>query len=115
MSAFYQIEVVQGESWNRTIPYCDAAGAPIDLSGKEVTFTVRKYHRDATPQFQLSVGSGITIGGAGNNEIGVQVTQAQNELPPGPYVFELRVNEAAGGEPGTSLLRGPYRVLAGAG
>lgn len=111
MSAFYQIEVVQGEAFTTTIPYCDINGDPIDLSSASASLVVRKYHRDAEPQFVLSIGSGITVGGVDNNELVIVVSGGQNERDPGPYVWELRVT--IGGVP-KSLLRGPYKILAGA-
>lgn len=110
--AFFQIEVVQGETWTTTVPYCDAAGDPIAVD--DAVFVVRRFPRDSAPVFSLGVGSGITIGGAGSNEITPIVTGAQNELEPGRYTFELRISGPSGSEPFTSLLSGPYVVLPGA-
>lgn len=69
-----------------TFPVYDSTGVPFSLVYEDFQFIVKSYAGDRANQISLTVGSGITLVG---NEIRIDVTATQTNLPPAEYYWEL--------------------------
>lgn len=105
-----KIEVRRGSSLTFTATITDAAGNPISLLGHSARLAVRDSELATAQLLLLQVGSGITIQGAGNNQLLVEFTPANTRaVPAGDKVFAFE-RESPGGVV-TPVFAGPYVSL----
>lgn len=69
--------------------FLDASGNPIDVSAYSLALYIKEYAGARTNVIALTVGSGLTIGGAGNNEATAAFTVANTNINEGEYFLEL--------------------------
>ncbi len=80
----------RGDTWSQrlTIVQDDGSDTPYDLSGADIILQAKTDPDIDTSVLSLSVGAGITIGGADNNEISITSVV---DVEPGEYVYDLQV------------------------
>lgn len=102
----YDIVINQGASFRVQPVLRDAAGTLIDLSGADARMQIRRsVAYGGSSLASLTVGSGITLGGAAGT-ITIDLTPAQTSaLPPGAHVYDLELVDSAGSV---------FRILEGA-
>lgn len=92
----------------RTIIVQDDDGNPIDLSGEDLIFVVENTDRELV--FSKTSGAGITVGGAGNNEVTVAYTRTDTAVEnEGKHEYALRSNTAEELE-GKGWGAGPFAI-----
>lgn len=64
-------------------------GSAHDISSYDFELIVKKIPQAGQNVFKLTVGSGLTIGGAGNNELTIEITAAQATVNPNVYFWRL--------------------------
>lgn len=74
------------------IIFKDGAGDPFNISAIDFRFRVQRFNE--LPIFTLGIGTGLTIGGAGSNELTVAIPVANNNAIATNYFYEL-INETA--------------------
>lgn len=67
----------------------DADGAAINISAFEFELNIKEYAGARGNKIALTVGSGLTVGGSGNNELTAAFTVANTNINEGEYFFEL--------------------------
>lgn len=72
-----------------TITFVDAAGGAVDISGEDFELPVYKRPQSTIPEFTMTVGSGLTVGGAGSNELSIAPTALQATVRPDTYFWRL--------------------------
>jgi hypothetical protein len=85
-------EIYQGSYWSRWFIYKDNNGNPIDLTGWTVKMDIRT-KKGGDLLYSLSVGSGVTNGGA-NGTITFTLTIAQTTTLKGSPVYDLVMTNA---------------------
>lgn len=73
----------------RVITFVDESGAAYDISSLDFKLFVFKRQNTTQKLFTLSIGSGLTVGGAGSNELTIEITAAQADQIPGTYFYRL--------------------------
>jgi hypothetical protein len=63
------LEYYQNSELPLVVAVTDSDGNPVDLSGKAIVLHIKYYKSDTATLAALTVGSGIAIGGASNNEL----------------------------------------------
>jgi len=71
------------------LTFLNSAGAAYNISSLNFEIPVFKRPQSTTPQFTLSVGSGLTVGGAGSNELSIDLTAVRATQRPGTYFWRL--------------------------
>lgn len=84
------ISLYQGDSTNITLTFTDVNDAPIDLTGKAFKMQVSRVHTSKVLK-NFAIGTGLTIGGAGNN---ILTVNPLNDLERGDYVFDIQFTES---------------------
>ena len=105
-AGIYNIVIEQGADFDRELTWRDATGALVDVSGYTAQAMGRDNQESATAIFDLSVGSGITLGGAAGTIalfIAGATTAAYSALT---GVWDLFLTDTAGTGKVTKLLRG---------
>jgi hypothetical protein len=69
--------------------FVDDDGAAINVSSYSFALYVKEYAGDISNTISLSVGSGLTVGGAGNNELTASFSAANTNIKEGKYYWEL--------------------------
>lgn len=69
--------------------FVDAAGAAIDISAFAFAWRLKQYAGARTNVIELTIGAGLTVGGAGNNELSAALTVANTSISDGEYYHEL--------------------------
>jgi hypothetical protein len=64
-------------------------GSAYAINGSTWHVNIKTTSGSSTNILQLTSGSGLTIGGVGNNEITISVTEATSDLPREVYYWEL--------------------------
>lgn len=64
MAGVYNFQIVKGEDFVRVLTHKDSAGVAVNNTGYTALLEARINKSDASPLITLSVGSGITLGGA---------------------------------------------------
>jgi hypothetical protein len=82
------IEYYRNSELVLTYTVTDAAGDPVDLSAKDLLMQVKNYRGDsaANALAELTVGSGLSIGGASNNVITFSGTY---DIEQGTYYYDI--------------------------
>lgn len=73
----------------KTFTFLDGSGAAINISGFQFAFYLKDYEGATQNKLALTVGSGLTVGGAGSNVLSVALTVANTALNEGEYYCEL--------------------------
>ncbi len=81
--------VLAGEEWNDKMTFTNQDATPISLIGAAITMLIKS---GATTLQLLTIGSGLTISGAGNNELNFEPAA----LLKGSYTHITRVELASG-------------------
>jgi len=72
--------------------------SPIDLSGRDITFTVRREkYSDNTTVIEKQIGDGITIDPQNNGYVNVALTAAELTLLPTEYWYDIAISSPTGG------------------
>ena len=85
-----------GETWVIDVSCRDAAGAPINLTGAQIAWRLKRGGQTA---FDATVGSGITVVSAAAGTISIRVTPSMQDaanLVARTYRHELRITTADG-------------------
>lgn len=69
--------------------FLDENGTAIDISGYGFVLNIKEYPGARTNVISLTVGSGLTVGGAGNNELTASLTVANTSVQEQEYYWEL--------------------------
>lgn len=64
-------------------------GTAIDISTYDFVLNIKEYPGARTNTIQLTIGSGLTVGGAGNNELTASLTVANTSIREQEYYWEL--------------------------
>lgn len=67
----------------------DQDGSPHAINGIDFQFLAKRWLDSGTPEIELTVGSGLTIGGDGENELLVEVDENKTNLSPATYYWQL--------------------------
>ena len=106
----YNIAAEQGSTYAATVTYNDSAGAPVSLVGASASMNVRKFAGSPKSHLTLSVGNGLTLGGAlGTVTISISAA-ALSAVPAGEYTYDLEVVLASGST--VKLIGGTFTVAA---
>lgn len=106
----YNITINQGSTFRTVLTWKDASDNPINLTNYTARMQGRKTVESATTVFNLTNGSGITLGGAAGTitiEMSATTTAA---LSPGSGVFDLELVSQSGDV--TRLVEGSYTIKA---
>lgn len=74
---------------SKKFTFVDGNGAALDISTYSFQLFIKPYEGAIDNTILLTVGSGLTIGGASNNELTAAVTVAQTSVKEGNYYWEL--------------------------
>ena len=109
--ASVSIKVRRGSSLTFTATITDAAGNPINLTGHQARLGIRASPEAMTQLVSLAIGSGITLQGAGNNQLKVVLTPTQTRLLPvlDTVVYAFEREDGTGVV--TPIFAGPVEVL----
>lgn len=69
--------------------FVDDEGLPINISAYSFALYIKDYSGDISNTISLSVGSGLAVGGAGNNELTASFSVANTNIKEGKYYWEL--------------------------
>lgn len=106
----YNISAEQGTTYAATVTYNDSQGDPVSLVGASAAMNVRKFAGSPNSYLTLSVGNGLTLGGAlGTVTISISAA-ALSAVPAGEYVYDLEVVLAGGSS--VKLIGGTFTVAA---
>ena len=95
MTATYDFEAGQGETFDRTVTW-KIDNVAVNMTGYTARMQVRKTHRSTSPIVSLTQASGLTLGGsAGTIQIVISAT-ATAALTAGRYVYDLELVSAGG-------------------
>jgi hypothetical protein len=83
------INYYSNDEFDSYITITDQDDAPVNLSGKTLTLTVKKKKADTATIIEISTTSEITISGANNN---IVTFSGQYDLPERSYYFDLHNN-----------------------
>lgn len=95
----------RNDSYQQVISILDGSGNPISLATADVKLQVRT-HSDGDVLLTMSEGSGITVGGAGNNVI--TISKIISIQTGGKYYYDLQATFADGTV--QTYLRGQFIV-----
>jgi hypothetical protein len=95
-AAVHDIFLYGTNTWDPEVMTFTDENGPIDFSGATIRMQIKKNAKDASPVSggDLSLGSGITVSGTSHNII----TIVGPTLPPGNYVYDLKVTFAGGAQ-----------------
>ena len=105
-AGIYNIVIEQGADFDRTITWRDATGALVNVTGYTAQAMGRDNQESATAIFDLTVGTGITLGGAAgtiNLLIAGSATAAYSALV---GAWDLLMTNTGGDGKKTKLLKG---------
>lgn len=74
---------------NKKFIFVDTLNAAVDISSYAFQLYIKRYEGDKENTILLTVGSGLTIGGTGSNELTASVTESQTNIKEGVYYWEL--------------------------
>lgn len=108
MSGHYDLTVEQGATFTVTLTWT-VDGSPVDLTGYDARAQVRSMVTSASTLVDLTVGDGITLGGAAGT-IALAISATDTAALPAPFagVWDLEVESGAGVV--TRLLAGAVTV-----
>lgn len=95
----------RNDSYEQVISILDGSGNPISLATADIKLQVRT-HSDGDVLLTMSEGSGITVGGAGNNVI--TISKIISIQTGGKYYYDLQATFADGTV--QTYLRGQFIV-----
>lgn len=102
-----------GDSFTHTVTWQNASGTAVDLTGYTAKFQVRETKGAASPDINLSIGSGLTVS-ATTGQITITVdpttTAALADATTRDYngFYELQVTSSGGAV--TTLMEGKFRL-----
>lgn len=88
--AQYNIQIWRNDTWSNKFALFTGV-TPINLTGAVVEIQVRKTPSGTTAYLTLTIGDGITISGANNNEVNIN---ALVDIAAGSYVYDMAVQFA---------------------
>jgi hypothetical protein len=74
---------------SKKFTFLTSSGTAYDISAIDFKLNIKSKARDTTNVLQLTVGSGLTVGGTGNNELTVTLTDTQTNIKAVNYYWEL--------------------------
>lgn len=86
------------------ITFLDAAGNPFDISGFDWKLPVKRKPTDSDDAFELSLNDGLTIQGASNHQLKIELSQARSQQRNETYFYRLYDYEEL-----HTWLNGPFR------
>ncbi len=105
----YNLVIEKGATFERTITWKDDAGNPVDLTGYTARMQIRETVTADPPVVSLTVGSGITLGGAaGTIQIVIDATTTAG-IAASQGVYDLELEDGSGKV--TRLLAGSVTFL----
>lgn len=69
--------------------FLNSDGTALDISSFDFVLNIKEYPGARTNIIQLTIGSGLTVGGAGNNELTASLTVANTSVQEQEYYWEL--------------------------
>lgn len=69
--------------------FVDESGAALDVSGFQFALYIKEYNGARTNTIALTIGSGLTVSGSGNNELTAAFTTSNTNVKEGEYYWEL--------------------------
>ena len=69
--------------------FVDDDGASINISSYSFALYVKQYAGDISNTISLTIGSGLTVGGSGNNELTASFSTTNTNIKEGKYYWEL--------------------------
>jgi hypothetical protein len=94
--AYYEFRVRQGRTFDPVLTWKDSAGQPIDLTGWDAKVQVRENVDDDDPLLELTVGSGITLGGGAGTIALLRSATEMAAVEPGRYSYSLAMTSPGG-------------------
>lgn len=82
--------VYQGATWGRKITW-EIDGTAVDITGWTANMTIKKLASQATPDLELTVGSGIVLTTPASGIFNVNLTDDQTAALSGSYVYDLHL------------------------
>lgn len=73
----------------KTLAFYNAAGDPYGIAGIDFKLNIKAKPGDSLNVLQLTIGSGLTIGGGDSNELIIALTDTQTNLKLVTYYWEL--------------------------
>lgn len=69
--------------------FLNSDGTALDISSFDFVLNIKEYPGARTNTIQLTIGSGLTVGGAGNNELTASLTVTNTSVQEQEYYWEL--------------------------
>lgn len=104
-AANHNFELYRGDSWNCQLVFTDSNSDPIDLSEATLRMQIKTAKGVSASVKQLTIGSGLTLSGAGSNVVTIN-TSVDMEAKKS-YVYDL---EAAFSDNTITYLKGTITV-----
>lgn len=104
MAGVKSITRKQGDTFRFAFRY-EISGEPVNLSGYTIKMQVRESAGSNNLYLSLTNGSGVTIGGAGNNRVSFYA-QNLNDVPIGRWQYDIEFTEPGGDK--FTYLGGPF-------
>lgn len=105
-AAQYNITARYGDTFSRSIALTNN-GTAVNLTNSSATFTIADTDAANQTLLQLTVGSGVTMGGTAGT-IALTATATQMNIPAGVYAYEL---DWLQGSNVSTLLAGSFTII----
>lgn len=79
----------QRRTGSKVFTFVDSTGAAVNVSAYEFELNIKEYAGSISNVISLTVGSGLTIGGAGSNQVTATVSVSNTNIKEGKYYWEL--------------------------
>ena len=89
------LDIKRGDSWSRTIYFQDEDGAPIDITGWELRFTVKAKIDDLDSAAVISKII-TTFTDPTGGEAGISLSSADTDLTIGSYLWDIQAKSNLG-------------------
>lgn len=94
-AASHNFRIYRGDSWSCVLTFFDTDGSPLNLAGSAIKLQVKAKATDTNTVKELSLGTGLTLSGSGNN---ILTIESAGDLPVrvGDYAYDLQVTFGSG-------------------
>lgn len=101
------LELIHGDTWQRTVNFTDDAGAPLDISGSTLYFTVKDSPSDSLKRISKVV-TAHTSPILGETLVEI-ATEDWADCPAGQYEYDMQISFSDGRK--FTVLRGIFSVI----